>query len=56
MAKTKTAEPDTRTQRQKFIDKARELETDNSKETFERTLKAIATAPTPKTTTPSPKR
>jgi hypothetical protein len=34
-----------KTQRQKFIDKARELETDDSKETFERTLKAIATAP-----------
>ena len=43
MAKTEIK--DKRTQRQKFIDKARELETDNSKEAFEGTLEAIATAP-----------
>ena len=54
MTKTKP-EPDTQTQRQKFIDKARELETDDRKGTFDRTLKAVATAPTPKAKT-SPKR
>ena len=39
------AKDEGKTQRQKFIDKAREIETDNSKEAFERTLKVIATAP-----------
>ena len=45
MAKSKTVTPDTRTQRRKFIDKARELGTDDRAETFDRTLLAIATAP-----------
>ncbi|MEQ1651902.1 MAG: DNA-binding protein [Hyphomicrobium sp.] len=45
-AKPKT-EIDKRTQRQKFIDKAHELETDDSNEAFARKLKAIASAPTP---------
>ncbi|MBY0561560.1 hypothetical protein [Hyphomicrobium sp.] len=51
MSKPKAAEPDTRTQRQKFIDKARELETDDRPEAFDRALGAIAKAapakPTP---------
>jgi hypothetical protein len=55
MTRTKAEKPDIRTQRQKFIDKARELETDDSKETFDRTLKAIATAPI-KAKKPTPKR
>ena len=46
MSKQKTTD-DGKTQRQKFIDKARELETDDSKEAFERTLKVIASAPPP---------
>ena len=45
MTKTKVEKPDTRTQRQKFIDKARELETDESPEAFDRALKALAKAP-----------
>lgn len=50
MKKKPTPKPETdnRTQRQKFIDKARELETDN--DAFEKNLKAIATAPVKKTT------
>ena len=55
MTKTKP-EPDKRTQRQKFIDKARELETDDA--AFEKNLKAIATAPMPEKAakTPAKKR
>ncbi len=44
MASKIKSETDQRTQGQKFIDKARELKTDNSKEAFERALKVIATA------------
>lgn len=47
MAAKPKPEIDTRTQRQKFIDKARELGTDESPEVFERTIKAIALAPKP---------
>lgn len=46
MAK-KAAAVDKRTQSQKFIDKARELGTDESPEAFERALTAIAKAPVP---------
>jgi hypothetical protein len=37
--------PDTRTQRQKFIDAARELGADGDAETFRRAVRAVATAP-----------
>jgi len=50
---------DTRTQRQKFIDKARELETDDRPEAFDRALSAIANAAPAKPTTakkPAPKK
>ncbi len=47
MAAKPKPEIDTRTQRQKFIDKAHELETDESPEAFERALAAIAKAPVP---------
>ena len=47
MTKGKSTAGDKRTQRQKFIDKARELETDGSPEAFERALTAIAKAPVP---------
>lgn len=49
MAKPKMKEDKTRTQHQKFIDKARELETDDSPEAFDRALKALAKAPIAKT-------
>jgi hypothetical protein len=49
MTKTKDEKPDTRTQRQKFIDKARELETDDRAEVFDRTLTTLAKAPVAKT-------
>ncbi|MGB4865523.1 MAG: hypothetical protein WBP38_06480 [Hyphomicrobium sp.] len=52
MAAKSKPEADKRTQRQKFIDKARELETDN--DAFEKNLKAIATSPVKKT--PAKKR
>jgi hypothetical protein len=55
MRKAKVTD-DVRTQRQKFIDKARELETDDRKETFERTLKMIATAPPAKAKKPPAKK
>jgi hypothetical protein len=37
--------PDTRTQRQKFIDAARELGTDESEDAFRRVVRKIASAP-----------
>ena len=40
---------DPRTQRQKFIDKARELQTDDNPEAFDRALKTLAKAPVAKT-------
>jgi hypothetical protein len=49
MAKTKAEPKDTRTQRQKFIDKARELETDESPEAFNRVVTTLAKAPVAKT-------
>jgi hypothetical protein len=48
MTKTKPAPKDTRSQRQKFIDKARELETDDSPEAFDRALTTLAKAPVSK--------
>jgi hypothetical protein len=55
MPKPKAEPADTRTQRQKFIDKARELGTDDSERTFERTLTAIASAPMAKAKKAAPK-
>lgn len=52
--KKQKVETDIRTQRQKFIDKARELETDD--EGFDRVLRAIATAPKGKTPAPKSKK
>ncbi|HVJ76957.1 MAG TPA: hypothetical protein VM620_03935 [Hyphomicrobium sp.] len=49
MTKTKTAEPDKRTQKQKFIDAAREHGADGDADTFRNALKKIATASKPKT-------
>lgn len=49
MIKRTAENPDTRTQRQKFIDKARELETDDSPEAFDRALKVLAKSPVTKT-------
>ena len=46
MAKTKPVE-DTRTQRQKFIDTAREHGADEDVEAFRRIVRRVATAPTP---------
>lgn len=48
MSKTKSEKPDTRTQRQKFIDKARELETDERPEAFNRVVTTLAKAPVAK--------
>jgi hypothetical protein len=48
MTKTKAEKPDTRTQRQKFIDAAREHGADGDEETFRRTLRKVATAPVSK--------
>ncbi|MBS0253454.1 MAG: DNA-binding protein [Proteobacteria bacterium] len=48
MKKVEDTKPDTRTQRQKFIDKARELETDDRAEVFDRTLSTLAKAPVAK--------
>jgi hypothetical protein len=42
MTKTKDAKPDTRTQRQKFIDTAREHGADGNKESFRNTVRKIA--------------
>lgn len=44
----KTAKDDTRTQKQKFIDTARELEADGDEATFRKALLKVATAPVPK--------
>jgi hypothetical protein len=44
MAKAKTAE-DTRTQRQKFIDAAKEFGASESNDFFKRAVRAVATAP-----------
>jgi hypothetical protein len=51
MTKTKPA-PDTRTQRQKFIDTAREHGADGNEDIFRRALKQIATAPISKDKAP----
>ena len=45
MAKAKIEDEDTRTQRQKFIDAARELGTNDSEEAFQRVVRKIASAP-----------
>lgn len=45
MTKTKPEKPDTRTQRQKFIDTAREHGADGDEDTFRKVLKKVATAP-----------
>ena len=45
MTKTKDAKPDTRTQRQKFIDTAREHGADGDEDAFRRAVKQVATAP-----------
>lgn len=47
MIKTKAEKPDTRTQRQKFIDAAREHGADGDEDTFREALKKIAKAPVP---------
>jgi hypothetical protein len=47
MAKAKAAAEDTRSQRQKFIDTARELGADEDVEAFRRIVRRVATAPTP---------
>lgn len=44
MPKTKKQEEDTRTQRQKFIDAAKEHGADGDEDTFRRVVKQIATA------------
>ena len=44
-AKPKVQAKDTRTQRQKFIDKAREVGADESPGSFDRALSVIAKAP-----------
>lgn len=54
--KPKHAPEDTRSQRQKFIDKAREIETDDSPDVFDRVLKRVASAPVPKDKKPAGKR
>jgi hypothetical protein len=48
MAKTKPTAPDNRTQRQKFIDAAREHGADGDEDTFRNALRKVATAPVPK--------
>lgn len=48
MTKPKAEPKDTRTQKQKFIDKARELETDESPEAFNRVVTTLAKAPVAK--------
>ena len=45
MAKAKTAEADTRTQRQKFIDAAREACASEDEAAFDRALKRVGKAP-----------
>ncbi len=48
MPKSKVQAPDTRTQRQKFIDAAREHGADGDENTFRNALRKVATAPVPK--------
>jgi len=48
MTKTKTAEPDKRTQKQKFIDAAREHGADGDEDTFRDALRKVASAPVSK--------
>lgn len=55
MTKTKV-EPDTRTQRQKFIDAGKELGADTDEDTFRSALRKVATAPKPKKSDKAPKR
>lgn len=45
MAKTKAMSDDGRSQRQKFIDAARELGADGDEDTFRRAVRKVATAP-----------
>lgn len=45
MAQPRKPDDDTRTQRQKFIDAARELGTDESEDAFRRVVRKIASAP-----------
>jgi hypothetical protein len=45
MAKTKPAEEDARTQRQKFIEAAREIGAAENKDTFRRNVRKVVTAP-----------
>ena len=56
MAKAKTAEEDTRTQRQKFIDMAREHGASESEAAFDRALRKIAKADPVKAKTAAKKR
>jgi hypothetical protein len=48
MAKTKTVEKDTRTQRQKFVDAAKEFGASESADMFRRAVRQVATAPVAK--------
>jgi hypothetical protein len=48
MTKTKDAKPDTRTQREKFIDSAREHGADGDKEAFRTAVRKVAKAVVPK--------
>lgn len=48
MPKTKKQEEDTRSQRQKFIDAAREHEADSDADAFRRVVRKVATAPVAK--------
>jgi hypothetical protein len=48
MVKAKTAEKDTRSQRQKFIDAARKFDTSESVDLFRRAVRQVATAPVAK--------
>lgn len=51
-----TPRDDGKTQRQRFIEAARELGADGDAETFRRTVRAVATAPSKKPKTASRKR
>lgn len=55
MTKPKTAERDARTQKQKFIDAAREHGADGTADTFRDALRKVATAPVSKKTAKKPK-
>lgn len=56
MAKAKTDVEDTRTQRQKFIDTAREHGADADGDALRRAVRAVATAPTKKVKKAAKKR